>query len=173
MLGRKSCHLIDSVPRSKHFSICKQRSLATASCFLRNTLTVLIQLCTKNWRPAQIAGGPEPTEIPHIWCLTLPAPQQRLRTLWWSCSLGGSWASQGCTSHHLLQLFTWGWGKRNVEGKAPCVSRNSLAQAAEKQIYWLRCQCRIWKSWVHIQALLLTLKRPDQSGQVGRGISGY
>lgn len=81
VLGGKRRHLIDSVARSIHFSICKQRSIATASCFLRTALTVLIHLCMKNWRPAETAGRPEPTEIPHIWSLTLPAPRWRLRTL--------------------------------------------------------------------------------------------
>lgn len=136
-------------------------SLATASCFFRSTLTVLILFCIKNWRPAQMAGGPEPKEIPHIWSLSLPALWWSLRTLLSMVGLHtGRCLSfpEHCTVHHTaLSNSSWGCRVRETWEENPWVSRNPLAQARKKQIYWLGRQCRIWESWVHIQSLLPAL----------------
>lgn len=136
-------------------------SLATASCFFRSTLTVLILFCIKNWRTAQMVGGPEPKGIPHIWSLSLPALWWSLRTLLSMVGLHtGRYLSfpEHWTVHHTaLSNSSWGCRVRETWEENPWVSRNPLAQARKKQIYWLGRQCRIWESWVHIQSLLPAL----------------
>lgn len=70
--------------------------------------------------------------------------------LCWGCTLEGPWAPQSTLPY---PAFPVGTEKETLAGQTPWMCRNPTAQARESRV---GCQCRIWESQIHIQALLST-----------------
>lgn len=74
----------------------------------------------------------------------------------------GPWASQSTVLyiiHTVLPYptFSGGTEKERIGGQTPLGEQESYCTAKRKQRCWLGCQCRIWESQIHIQALLPAL----------------
>lgn len=77
------------------------------------------------------------------------------------------------TSHCLIQHSIWVRRKRNLKGKHPWVNRNPTAQPRESRYIGWDASVGSGRARFTSRFCCQPSKRPDQSGQNGKGVFGY